>query len=1319
MKTLVILMAYCLLTFADMLAAVKPSMRQQYYFQTYDIRNGLSHNTVNTILQDQMGFMWFGTKDGLNRFDGTSFRVFNKENSTLKNNYVTKIFEDKEGNIWVGTDRGLFIYNPILDTFYSIKEYSGYNPEIIHAITEIKEDVQHNVWFSVDYEGLYKFNIKTHKLSRQIKTTTKGFCSANIAAFWFEGNTIWIDLYNDNLYYSTGNFRTFHPYKDKDGKMIFHKNIINQIEQRNQKVYLCTTKGLFEVDHANNSCRRLLDCYVRTLDFKENNELWAGTEQGLYICNLADRSVNHLTASNEYDPYALTDNAIYAVYRDKEGGMWIGSYFGGINYYPQPWSYFEKFYPRDNFNFLGRRIREFCNSNDGTIWIGTEDKGLFNFNPKTNIITPFTNHAIYSNIHGLCLDDHYLWVGTFSGGLNRVNLQTKAVKNYRQGITSNSLLSNDIFSICKTRRGELWIGTISGLLRYNRTTDDFTRIPGFTNKFIYNILEASNRDLWLATYANGVYRYDTRRNTWKNYVNDPKDKSSLPYNKVISIFQDSKGRLWFMTHGGGFCLYTPKNDKFIRFDMTDGFPSNIVYKMIEDDNGNLWLSTNKGLVCFNPDTHYRKVYTVADGLLSNQFNYQSGYKDKDGAIYMGSINGFIRFYPSTFKDNPVAASVYLTELYIFNKHVVVGEKGSPLKKSLLYSDKITLSANENSIALQTAILNFQSSEKNNLQYKLEGFDKNWHTINGGDMIYYSNLPYRTYTLRVRGITDDGKWNGRERSLQIYVRPPFYLSVWAYILYSLLALCCIGYVIYKFRLNILKRHKRAMRIFEQEKERELYHAKIKFFTNITHEIRTPLTLIKGPLENILASSKNLPAKVEENLKVMDLNTNRLLVLVNQLLDFRKTEKGGLKLNLVNTDISSLLRTLCIPFITNLQQRNIHFTEEIADNLQVPVDVEAFTKIISNLLTNAMKHARSYILFKAYLQDEKLIVSITNDGDIIPLSMHEKIFKPFIQYQKIKDKETSGTGLGLTLSRSLAELHHGTLKMMPSEKNNCFILALPLKQAEKINLPNPKEEPVVEKVINKHLDYTLLVVEDNKDMIRFIVQTLAPYYTVLTAGNGKEAIEVLKKKTVNIVISDVMMPEMDGIALCNWIKTTFDYSHIPVILLTAKTALSTKIEGTRSGADAYIEKPFSVEFLKAEITNLLNNRETLRKIFTDSIYVQTNSVTLSKADKDFIKKAHSVVIENLKDPEFKLEGLAKELNMSRASLNRKFKGLMDITPNDYIQAERLKRAAQMLKNGETRINEVCWSCGFNTPSYFTKCFKNKFGVLPKDFANKNKQ
>lgn len=1324
-----ILTAFALLLACTRLLAqpfAQTYMGRQYYFQTFERRDGLSHNTVNKIIQDRLGFMWFGTKDGLDRMDGTFFKVFNKENSKLGNNTVTEIFEDRGGNLWIGTDEGLYVYNPITESFFTIKEYSNSALNITHTVTHIKEDTRRNIWFSVDQEGLYCFNTVNHRLTRPYNSASQKRAMPNISDFSFVGRVCWIAFYNDNLYYSTDGLKTLKPYKDHNGNMFFHKSVVNNIKQRGNDMYLCTSYGLFVLNTKGRTLRKLLDGYVRTVEFT-GQELWAGTEKGICIYNTATGTMNRITASDGNDPYALSDNAIYTIFKDREGGIWIGSYFGGVNYYPIQRSYFEKYYPHEGMTFMGRRVREFCKSNDGTIWIGTEDKGLFNFNPHTRRLTPFSSPKIYPNIHGLCLDGNYLWVGTFSGGLNRLDLRTHQVKNYRQSDAPNKLLSNGIFSMCRTREGQLWIGTISGLLTYNRATDDFTRIPQLKEVFVDFILEDKDGTIWLATYANGVFRYDPKSKKWRNYKHNPKDNTSLSYNRVISICQDSQGRLWFLTQGGGICRYNPKKDSFTRIDMSDGLPSNIVYKMVEDGKGRLWVSTSNGLVRLNPNDRHMKVYTTADGLLSDQFNYQSGLWNYDnGMIYMGCINGFIAFNPDTFNDNTPPSPVYITDLYIHDKHATVGGKDSPLKRSLLYSNEITLSADQNTIALEVADLNLRPSEKNNLQYKLEGFDNDWQTVTSDGVIYYQNLPYRHYTLKIRGINREGKPDGQERSLEINVLPPFYMTGWAYAFYFLLAITLATYLVHRMRVRMQNKQKQAMRIFEREKERELYISKITFFTNITHEIRTPLTLIKGPLDDICSKFKDVPTEMREDLKVMGINTDRLLTLVNQLLDFRKNETNGLKLNFFKTDVSQLIKKICTTFTPTLSNRQIRFDIEIPDGIEATIDIEAFTKIVSNLLSNAMKHAESYIKIKVEVSNAHLKVTIENDGDLIPPAMRESIFKPFVQYKDTKQNAGFGTGLGLTLARSLAELHHGTLAMDDSEQTNRFVLSLPVVQDTGISVLtdetetelSEETEPTVVNTCNANdrRKYTLLIVEDNNDMRNFIVKTLAPLYTILTAKDGVEAIEVLKENVVNLIISDIMMPNMDGIALCTWVKTTIDYSHIPVILLTAKTALSSKIEGTRQGADAYIEKPFSIEYLKAETENLLNTREQLRQLFINSPYTQTDSVSTSKLDSEFLKNVHQVIMNNLSNADFSFDDLASSLNMSKSSFSRKFRGLFDLTPNDYVKLERLKHAAVLLKENNTRINEICYKCGFNTPSYFTKCFYKQFGVLPKDFAEK---
>ena len=775
-----------------------------------------------------------------------------------------------------------------------------------------------------------------------------------------------------------------------------------------------------------------------------------------------------------------------------------------------------------------------------------------------------------------------------------------------------------------------------------------------------------------------------------------------------------------MTLGEGFCRYNQETDSFVRYDMSKGFPSNTIYKMVEDKQGNLWITTNYGLVCFNPDTDSKHVYTTANGLLSNQFNFQSGYRDKKGRIYLGSINRFIVFDPETFVENTFLPPVVITDFYLFNKRLSVGSPASPLEKSITYSNQIELDANQNSFSLQVAALSYQAPEMNRLEYKLEGYDREWYAVGRNSMINYSNLPYGSYTLRIKGSNSDGKWNEKERVLDIRIRPPFYLSTWAYVIYVVLALCSLAAIIHFFRRRTQLKHQQTMEKFEREKERELYTAKIDFFTNVAHEIRTPLTLIKSPLENVL-TSKSVSDDIRDDLEIMDMNTNRLLDLVNQLLDFRKTETQGFKLDFVEYDVSDILQNTYKRFKPLARQKGLELTIDYPENLYALVDKEGLTKIFSNMLTNAIKYSETYIHIKLYVKEEKIMFSVCNDGHVVPVEMREEIFKPFIQYKGGVLSAVSGTGIGLALARSLAELHEGTLYMDDSTENNCFLLSLPLKHAQTAKIEQQEqvisEESTAKRIaetVSKQCRYTLLVVEDSLEMQSFVVKQLSSEYQVLTAMNGVEALKILEEQTVHLIISDIMMPEMDGLELCEHLKSELDYSHIPIILLTAKTTLQAKIEGMKLGADVYIEKPFSVEYLRVCVSNLLSNREKLRVSFAHSPFVQTNTMAMTKADESFLKTLKEIVVENMQNPDFCLDDMASLLNMSRSSLNRKIKGILDMTPNDYIRLERLKKAAELLNEGECKINEVCYMTGFNTPSYFTKCFQKQFGILPKDFV-----
>ena len=1307
------------------------SVEEHYYFKNLSIRNGLSQNTVNAILQDRKGFMWLGTKDGLNRYDGLSFRKFKHDAAnprSIGNSFITSLYEDFNGNIWVGTDAGVYIYYPEKEAFEEFDCQSLEKTRIERSVSMIAGDKQGRVWIAVEAQGMFCYDAR-QKLLRNYPLSE---ISSNIKCFTFDsGGTLWLGFYGDGLYYSKDNLATVHPYgSPEDGKREFEGGVITKIVQGNYNcLYIGSVKeGVSELNLTSGQVRNLLaidesgeSIFCRDLLPYSDNELWIGTESGIYIYNLRTAQFIHLRASL-YDSYSLSDNAIYALYKDREEGLWIGSYFGGVDYYPRQYTYFAKYYPKNIANSLhGKRVREFCRADDGTLWIGTEDGGLNHFNPKTKEFHFFEPSAGFTNIHGLCMDGSHLWVGTFSKGLRVIDTRTGVVlRTYTEGHTPHSLNDNSIFSICRTSAGEIYLGTLFGLLRYNRTQDNFDRIPELNGKFVYDIKEDSYGNLWLATYANGAYCYDVSVRRWKNYVFDAEDEKSLPYDKVLSVFEDSYRQIWLTTQGGGFCLFHPDTETFTRYGLKDGLPNDVVYQIVEDDDRFLWLTTNNGLVRFDPKTMEMKVFSTANGLPTNQFNYRSGFKDEAGNIYLGCINGFVAFDPRTFAENRQVPAVAITDFLLFNKEVPVGETDSPLKSSITFSDKVVLTADQNSFSFRIAALSYQAPRMNKLMYKLEGFDEGWLTIGESPLVTYSNLGYGDYVFKVKASNSDGVWNEQETSLHLSILPPFYLSGWAYCFYVLFFMGCLVCVIFYFKRRNYRKQHRQMEMLEQEKEREVYHAKIDFFTNVAHEIRTPLTLIKGPLENIILK-KEVDSETKEDLYIMKQNTERLLNLTNQLLDFRKTETRGFRLNFTECDVVAVLRETYLRFTSLAKQKGLDFILELPQEcFMADVNQEALTKIISNLLNNGVKYASTYLRISLETDEKVFHIRTFNDGEMIPDTMKEEIFKPFVRLDK-EDEVTTGTGIGLALSRSLAELHQGSLMMEKGEEVNCFCLTLPVNQDSTITLSAENVSQVEENSCGWEQEETdtkekkpmILVVEDNPDMLAFIRKQLTTEYSVLTAMNGIEALAVLDNHYVNLVVSDVMMPQMDGFELCKTIKSDLSYSHIPVVLLTAKTNIQSKIEGLELGADAYIEKPFSVEYLLANISSLIHNREKLRQTFAKSPFVAANTMALTKADEEFIWKLNDIIQANLHNPEFSMEDMADALKMSRSSFYRKIKGVLDLSPNEYLRLERLKQAAQLLKEGKSRVNEICYTVGFNSPSYFSKCFLKQFGVLPKDF------
>lgn len=1304
-----------------------------YSFKHYNINNGLSQNTVFTIFQDNQGFMWFGTKDGLNRFDGTSFKIFKfSPGGNLRDNVFHRILQDKNDNLWVGTDDGIYIYNPRSEEFNRFEKTPADHVSMDGVVSDILLDNDGDMWISVEEKGVFCYNFRADTLTYYPIPQTPGGMRMISLCLGRDGH-IWAFPYNlpfIRINKKTGEVSEHRLRDDED--LVYNTGEIWKVvaDEYNQLLIASSTKGIISVNTVNMTHRVLLDedaygepIFARCLARIDPQTIWIGSESGLYIYNTETGEVNNLR-HNRYIPYSLSDNAIYSIYKDREGGIWIGSFFGGVDYYSNHYNQFELFYPvaQDN-RMKGSRVREFCSAPDGKIWIGTEDNGLNLFDPVRNEFLPLPSalQSLYTNIHALYADGDYLWIGTFSKGLNRYNLKTGELVTYMQSDDPNSISHNSTFAIHKDRQNTLWIGNLSGLNIYNYNEDNFTRIEEFQGIYIQDIFEDTDGKIWVSTFTKGLYRYDPATREWDVFLYNPSGTRNTLYNKLTSVFEDSRKRLWVTTEGGGFYRFDKQTEEFITFNSAKGLPNDVVYQMVEDDNANLWLSTNSGLVCYNPLPGTFRNYTVDNGLKTNQFNYKSSYKASDGMIYFGSTDGFVRFNPSAFNETKLDIPIVFTELFVKNERVSPADERSLLKESILYTNELILPYSENSFRLEYAVLNYSNLNANNILYKLEGFDKEWIRVKDKLDIIYSNLMPGKYRLIVKLNGDEENENaGNIKTLAIQIRPPFWLSGWAYLIYFLLLTFSIILLFRILNMREQRVQRRKMRIFESEKERELYRSKIDFFTNVAHEIRTPLSLIKAPLDHVIMTEQ-VSENVKENLQIMSKNTDRLLNLTNQLLDFRKTESDAYSLNLRKQNASELIRETFLRFTPLARQRNLTFELDLPDNdIFVLLDKEAFLKIVSNLVNNAIKYCDSCVRMKAYISTDEengmFHLLTENDGEKIPDEYREEIFKPFVHLDKEKDGKTAGTGIGLALSKSLAELHKGNLVLENENEWILFHLTLPVGETDQVvseaerELGKKEPDANVEKTVAA---YTILLVDDDVELLRFEEKFLSSHYHIKTAENGIQALKILREENVNLIVSDIMMPEMDGLELTKRVKLDIEFSHIPVILLTAKVNVESKVQGFETGADAYIDKPFSLEVLMAQIANLLQNREKLRETFLKNPFIGANSIVRTRSDEEFVKKLHTIVQENLDNSEFIVEDISEQFNMSRASFYRKIKGVLDLTPNEYIRVERLKKAAQLLKEKVYKVNEICYMVGFNSPSYFTKCFQQQFGVLPKDF------
>lgn len=1037
----------------------------QYYFTRFQVDDGLVHNSVASIVQDKKGLIWIGTRGGLNRFDGYTFKACKNQNNrfgNIGNNVIAAIAEDKNGMLWIATGKGVFKYDPFKELFTPLE--AAPKSYISHLLI----DSENNVWFLGNF-SLFKYNqrngvLEDHKINASCIAMDKQ------QKLWAGNKDGVIGMYAG------------------PGKLTREVRVISESVPANMrsisKIYPidngeilvgCFKQGLKLCNTLTGTVTPLLlngssdpDIYVRDITAGSERQYWIATESGIYIYDLANHTSRNLRKRSG-DLYSLSDNAVYSICRDNAGGMWAGTYFGGLNYYSPENARFQKYYPLQGTNSIsGDAVGTICPDARGNLWIGTEDAGINKLELKTG---RFTNYAAtgkkgdisYPNIHGLVAWGNQLFIGSFFHGMEIMDIRTGIVTDRFSYIGDKNDKSADfIIRFYLTRDSTLLVGTAynsSGLFAYNRKLKTFSRIKEIPfNSYVFDIMEDKQGNIWTGSMSQGAFYYNPKTGKHGNLrFGDTVNNKIINEFPVHNIFEDSEHCLWFATVGGGLIKLDKDRKTIKKYTTQNGLPSNDIFCILEDQSKRLWISSLNGLISFDLKTGSCITYTQSNGLITDQFNYNSAYKDSSGRMYFGSVKGMIAFNPAEFGHSEPAPPTYITGFQINNKEIVPGTPKSPLAKSIITTDTIILRYDQNNFSIEFAALNFSSSKVTRYRYFMTGLDKDWTYLNTNRNAWFTDLSPGNYTFIVRAESNVGTWTGQERRLFIKILPPFWKSNTAYLLYTLFIVTSLFLLIRYYHRYLNAKNMNKLQLFELEKEKEIYQFKIDFFTNIAHEIQTPLTLIVGPIERLIKKVEG-QADVLKSMLMVQKNANRLAELTGQLLDFRQTEIEQFGLNFVNVDISKLLTEQVESFRELAVQNGINLTLSLpSESIVAFVDREALMKICGNLISNAIKYANSYAAIQLqtiHSGDENFVIRFCNDGKSIPEEFHEKIFEPFFRLST--NKEKPGTGIGLPLAKSLTDLHNGRLELRSGKPNNIiFVLILPLHQKFEFNLSSYKK------------------------------------------------------------------------------------------------------------------------------------------------------------------------------------------------------------------------------------------------------------------------
>lgn len=1282
-----------LITLIISLLPAFPAAGYDYLVEHFSCPEGLSDSNVTAMECDDNGIIWAGTHNGLNRYDGHRFKHYSLP---AGHNIIRHLCIDDEGMVWASTSWGVFRLNPWSEAIDS--PVSGCQ---INQIANIGDG---NIAVVTSENGILVINprgLSRKSIDFPAKALTIG------------GSDIYVLGKDDELYVTDRTFGRFvkfetagdlHPFAENGGSRNIHYAA--------GYIFSGTPDNAFALNlHTGNTIRVPWVMVWKVIE-RADGTLITATNQGLYILDSSLNPISHYS-KNEPSIGFLRDDAIQTVCEDKCGGIWLGTYYNGISHFAPNYADI-KYYDSFTDNNGSARVREIIQDDDGIIWFGTETEGLFRLDPCSGKIESIPlPQSTSKNVIGLLAEKNTIWLGTYSSSTPVLSLDRKSLS-----VCFHREIGTNCSKICKDGSGGIWASCSEGIRYKGKDDKKFTTVKLQNDaKFVNVVSDYTDSSVWISSHYSYIFHKKGDKLTTYTASN-----GNLPSSSITNILCDSSNRIWATAEGTGILRYDSSSDSFTRyFGKEEG---ETFLCITEDKRGMLWATSIGGILAFNPDSGYSRFFTSKDGIGVDKFNSSSLLYSRDDRIYAGSSKGMISFNASSMTKSEGTNDIVITDINLLNRK----SNNRRLDASLYKNGELTLSHSDNSFDIYVTDTDYSIPHQTHLEYRVEGLDNDWSNVDDG-LIKFTGIPTGRYTLVLRSVRGDGTVSGKEKALKIIVKPHIMASLPMILLYLILAAILIYFVIKvaNRRGAEAAARKAALQAEKQEvdNEKKLYASKVEFLSNIAHEIRTPLALIRLPLESLKKQLHSSPdSSVRENLDIIDNNSEKLGQFIDELLDFQKLEKAGYSLNLAEYDICEIVKDETDRFQLGARRKKIEYSVYIdTPPCYASIDKSMFEKILWNLCSNAVKYAKSHISISLDRTDEEMCFKIENDGEIVPLNMRENIFKPFVRCQN-GNYAVAGTGLGLSTSRNFAALMGGTLAMDEDTGVNRFILRIPITHTAINSLKSPDNSgygsaewkfPEIQGHSN-----TLMIVEDNDEMSLFLKRQFEPVFNILTVRDGAQALDSIKAGALpSIIITDIMMPGMDGFELCRKIKSSNDTCHIPVILLSAKSDVDSQIQGYDYGADAYLQKPFSTELLATTVRSILENRNRLMGHYASNPIVDSVKLKADSPDTKFLRITQEYVMEHIGEPEMKIEELAEAASTSVSRLQKRMKTLIGIGPNEYIQQLRLKKAAELLLDESIAVSDVSLKVGFASHSYFSSSFRKKYGVTPKQYReNKGK-